>query len=96
MKPAHRGRVKVPRVSIEARSTTCNYICYLPDKDKNPYNDDYRQECYLKYLVPGTLFASANRWIVAQQHAESAIKIVERAKALLHILQGWHNSIPSP
>jgi hypothetical protein len=46
--------------------------------------------------VPGTLFASANRWIVAQQHAESAIKIVERAKALLHILQGWHNSIPSP
>jgi hypothetical protein len=55
--------------------------CYRPDP-KNPADDDYRQECYLKYLVLGALFASANRWVVAEQHAESALSIVTRAVEL--------------
>jgi hypothetical protein len=53
--------------------------CYQPEV-RNLADDDYRQECYLKYLVLGALFASANRWMVAEQHAESAVKIVQRAK----------------
>lgn len=55
--------------------------CYQPDP-LNPFDDDHRQECYLKYLVLGALFASANRWIVAEQHAENAIGIVERSRRL--------------
>ena len=55
--------------------------CYQPAED-NLADDDYRQECYLKYLVLGALFASANRWMVAEQHAESAVKIVQRAKVV--------------
>lgn len=55
--------------------------CYQPD-GKNQFDDDDRQECYLKYLVLGALFASANRWIVAEEHAENAVKIVARARAL--------------
>ena len=53
--------------------------CHQPS---DPKDDDYRQLCYVKYLVLGTLFASANRWFVAEQHAESALRIVERAERL--------------
>ncbi|MET4323605.1 hypothetical protein [Bradyrhizobium sp. RT5a] len=55
--------------------------CYQP-KLGSVVDDDYRQECYLKYLVLGALFASANRWLVAEQHAENAVKIVERSRLL--------------
>ncbi len=55
--------------------------CYRPDPE-NPFDDDYREECYVKYLVLGALFASANRWLVAEQHAENAINIVVRANTL--------------
>lgn len=55
--------------------------CYQPEPD-SLIDDDYRQECYLKYLVLGALFASANRWLVAQQHAENAVKIIERSRTL--------------
>lgn len=50
---------------------------YSPTSDDD---DDYRQLCYLKYLVLGALFASANRWVVAGQHASNAAQIVERAR----------------
>ncbi|WP_338693254.1 hypothetical protein V5279_43505 [Bradyrhizobium sp. 26S5] len=55
--------------------------CYQPPLGST-VDDDHRQECYLKYLVLGALFASANRWLVAEQHAESAARIIERAKDL--------------
>ncbi|WP_187970105.1 hypothetical protein [Aquibium microcysteis] len=69
--------------------------CHQPDKD-DTIDDDFRQECYLKYLVLGALFASANRWIVAEQHAESAVRIIERARALNDPIRVKQTGIDEP
>ncbi|MCE8006398.1 hypothetical protein [Aestuariivita sp.] len=74
-------RVFVTSAAFSNRFEQIVEDCYRPNSE-DPLDDDYRQECYLKYLVLGALFASANLWIVAEQHAESAVKIVERANWL--------------
>lgn len=76
------------------------FDCYQPNSDKESddkeADDDFRQECYLKYLVLGALFASANRWIVAEQLAENATKIIERAKALSDPIRVMRGSDSGP
>jgi hypothetical protein len=52
--------------------------CYDPEM---PHDDD-RLESYLKYLVLGSVVASSDRWAVAEEHAASAVAIVERSKRL--------------
>lgn len=74
-------RVFLTAEDFSARFDQIARDCHRPNPDDSD-DDDFRQECYLKYLVLGALFASANRWIVAEQHAESAVRIIERAKAL--------------
>jgi hypothetical protein len=74
-------RVFLTAEDFAARFDQIAWDCHRPDP-QDSHDDDFRQECYLKYLVLGALFASANRWIVAEQHAESAVRIIERAKAL--------------
>lgn len=53
--------------------------CYDDMSETSPDKDD-RLEHYLKYLVLGAVVASADRWEVAEEHAASAISIVERSK----------------
>jgi hypothetical protein len=72
-------RVFQKAIDFSERFSLITEDCYRPYGEDD---DDYRQECYLKYLVLGALFASANRWMVAEQHAESAVRIVERSNRL--------------
>jgi hypothetical protein len=74
-------RVFLTSEDFVARFHQIKLDCHQPDSSEKD-DDDFRQECYLKYLVLGALFASANRWIVAEQLAESAVRIIERAKTL--------------
>ncbi|UUV08760.1 hypothetical protein [Ruegeria sp. YS9] len=55
--------------------------CY-DDPTIQPSERDDRLEHYLKYLVLGAVVASADRWEVAEEHAASAISIIERSKRI--------------
>jgi hypothetical protein len=88
-------RVFQKATDFSERFSQINEDCYRPYGEDD---DDYRQECYLKYLVLGALFASANRWMVAEQHAESAVRIVERSRRLgdpIKVKQGQPNQARS-
>lgn len=48
----------------------------------NGADDDDRLECYLKYLVLGSVSASADHWNIAYEHAQNALKIIQRGQIL--------------
>lgn len=52
--------------------------------DSSTDGDD-RQQSHLKFLVLGAAFASAERWLIALNHANRAIGIIERSKRLSRI-----------
>lgn len=53
------------------------YDCVLVDQDGN---GDDRQLSYLRYIILGAAFASADKWSVALHHAQKAAAIVERIR----------------
>lgn len=58
--------------------------CYAKDSPVQDDNAgrDKRWEQHLKFLVLGAVFASAQKWSVAEEHARRAIAIIERASKL--------------
>jgi hypothetical protein len=73
-----------PRRVFQTARDFADRFAMIEDEAYSPSSyddDDFRELCYLKYLVLGALFASANRWVIAGQHASNAAQIVERARA---------------